>query len=223
MKNIKKGTALRISAVLICAAAVSLSFAGCSDEKTENEAEIPASETAAVTEAVTEAETEAAVTEEPAAFDISSVSSFDLTSESITDGVWNSVITNTARGSNVSPQLSWEPVENAAGYAVYMIDTSAKNWLHWKSADVKETILSEGWASETEYVGPYPPGGTHTYDVYVFALKNSPKEIAGNFDSSNDNFMSNWNDMMTSLDTSDGTPGNIISYGYLSGTYTAGE
>lgn len=220
--NMKK-TGYGITAFIICTVAA-VFMTGCGEKPAEQNEASQVPETEAQTEpADTPEENMPAETDAPHAFEISSVSSFVLTSESISDGVWNPVITNTAGGSNVSPQLSWEPVENADGYAVYMIDTSAKNWMHWKSADVKETELAEGWADKTEYIGPYPPGGTHTYDIYVFALKNSPEEISGMFDKSNDNFMSNWQDIMTSLDSADGRSGNIISYGYLSGTYTAGE
>lgn len=152
-------------------------------------------------------------------FDLNTVDTFNLTADSISEGVWNSVITNTANGNNVSPQLSWEPVEDASGYLIYMVDTSAGNWMHWKSEIIEETNLDEGWASEESYIGPYPPGGTHIYDIYVFAIKDAPQEIEGEFD--NGNYF--WDKIISNLDCINGESGNILSYGYLSGSYTAGE
>lgn len=216
----------RLTAFLTCSLIASLSLTGCSQNGNESETAVKTTQTAEVTEAPSEtkaAEETQAAEEIQETYELSKVSSFELSSESITDGVWNSIITNTAKGSNVSPQLSWEPVDSAAGYAVYMIDTSADNWLHWKSANVTVTTLEEGWAGEEEYIGPYPPGGTHTYVVYVLALKNSPSEIPGNFDRSNNNFMSSWDLMLSELNSAGGSSDNIISYGCISGTYTAGD
>jgi len=75
-------------------------------------------------------------------------------------------------GENKSPQLSWTPVEGASCYAIYMIDTTASNWCHWIAKDVKVTELELGAELEnSQYIGPYPPGGVHTYEVMIFALK----------------------------------------------------
>ena len=145
---------------------------------------------------------------------------FELTSEDLNDGVWSTIITKTENGSNLSPQLSWEAVPEAEGYVVCMIDTSAGDWLHLKSNNVTETDLPQGWAPEGEYVGPYPPGGTHTYEIYVVALRQMPEQIGGFMDSSNNNFVKN----IVELDVlADGTEGNVVSYGHLAGTYTYGD
>lgn len=88
---------------------------------------------------------------------------FDISSDDLHDGVWDTVITNTDYGKNVSPQLSWEPVEGAKSYVIYMVDTSAGNWLHWRAGNITETTLEQGSATECEYIGPYPPSGTHNY------------------------------------------------------------
>ena len=149
-------------------------------------------------------------------FDFSDFKEFDLSSSDLHDGVWDTVITKTVNGSNRSPQLSWAPVEGAGCYAVFMVDTTAGNWLHWKSVTESETELPAGWASEKEYKGPYPPGGTHNYEVYVFALKQTPERIKGAFDASNEKMY----DFMRELD---GDGGNIISYGHILGTYTYGD
>ena len=140
---------------------------------------------------------------------------FELTSEDLVDGVWNPVISS----ENVSPELSWEPVEGADSYVIYMVDVTAYFFIHWKADAVTETDLPQGWATGATYVGPYPPSGvTHTYDVYVMALRGDVDRVRGTVNATNQNFAS----FIRGLDTDvDGNSGNIISYGYLSGEYTA--
>ncbi|HOQ38183.1 MAG TPA: YbhB/YbcL family Raf kinase inhibitor-like protein [Acetivibrio sp.] len=143
-----------------------------------------------------------------------------ITSSSLTDdGKWKTVITS-SDGENKSPQLSWTPVENASCYAIYMIDTSASNWCHWIAEDVKVTEIELGAELEnSRYIGPYPPSGVHTYEVMVFALKDSPDSYKGLFDSAN----SSVDDIIAALDVSKGTNGNILASGVLSGTYQTGD
>lgn len=142
---------------------------------------------------------------------------FALSSGDLRDGVWDTVITNTQSGSNVSPQLSWEAVDGAECYAIYMVDTDAMCWIHWKSNDVTVTELQRGWATEKEYIGPYPPEGTHDYEIFVFALKSGTDRLKGSFNNSDPRFA----DHVGDLDKSEGG-GNIIAYGHISGTYTSG-
>jgi phosphatidylethanolamine-binding protein (PEBP) family uncharacterized protein len=203
--------------------ALGLTFAGCGKkEETADVMPETVAETVTETEAEeVETESETVVTEE-AGNDIlvkTGLASFEVISEDLQDGVWNQVITNTLSGSNVSPQISWEPVEGATCYAIYMTDTTAGNFIHWKSANVTETVLPQGWATDSDYIGPYPPpGATHDYDIYVVALKNPVERAKGAFKSSNPNFEGN----VLALDTDvDGATGNMIAYGYLTGTYTA--
>lgn len=143
---------------------------------------------------------------------------FELTSENLNNGKWDDIISYTDKGENKSPQLSWEPIEGASSYVVYMVDTSMQYWIHWKSEDVTETNLSLGYAGETEYIGPYPPeGGTHTYEIYVIALKNSAERVKGGLNGQNPKFTS----FVESLDTdADGNAGNIVGAAHISGTFT---
>ena len=48
-----------------------------------------------------------------------------VSSSNVADGVWDTKITNTTNGENLSPELSWSSVEGALGYEVYMIDTDS--------------------------------------------------------------------------------------------------
>ena len=140
---------------------------------------------------------------------------FEVTSEDLRDGVWDTIITNTKNGSNVSPQLSWEPVEGAAAYVVYMVDTSATNWMHWRSGNITETSLEQGSASEREYVGPYPPSGTHTYEIWVYALESPVEKVPGKFNQANGLF----DDYRNQINETS----KILAVGHLSGTYTYGD
>ena len=105
--------------------------------------------TEAATEATTEEVTEEETTEESSSavlpYDgdelVSKYASFEVTSSSITDGVWNDVISNSDKGSNASPELTWEPVEGATVYAIYMVDINMHYFLHWNSNGITETSL----------------------------------------------------------------------------------
>lgn len=169
------------------------------------------------------------ILEETMKFDINNISSFDLTSGNLTDGIWDDVITNTNVGDNLSPELSWEPVEGANYYNIYMVDELAGNWLHWRVEGLTDAGLEAGVCdkeaenisndSENEimaqYVGPYPPGGTHTYTVYVFALKEMPDiSELGDFDDSG-------NDVNDIAEKLNGDQNNLVGVGKLSGSYTA--
>lgn len=151
-------------------------------------------------------------------FNYESLPTFEVTSTNLNDGVWDDVISNTSLGENQSPELSWEEVEGATTYVVYMIDVSAGNWLHLKAGDITTTTLEAGSLSSTQYVGPYPPSGTHDYVVYVFALKSNPTKVRGLLDNSN----AALDFLFASLDVNEaGETGNVISYGVLPGAYSA--
>lgn len=191
-----------------------LFLAGCTSETTET----TTIETTTVV--TTETTSEPTPTPKPTPFDVSKVTNIEISSPNVVDGVWETKITNTDKGENLSPELSWSPVEGAKAYAVYMIDTSA-NWLHM-DAVTDGTSFALGQIDGTEsnrYIGPYP-SSTHTYVIYVVALKDNPGKVKKFFDNG-DNAMRNY---LLDLDVSEsGTPGNIIGYGELSGTYTPGE
>ena len=228
---------LKKPVILLCIMILAL-CTGCGSSGDVSE---PATESGSVTEsstdtAVTEEETsEEAVTEDTVTEDtvsttaeadstpkynafIDDYNSFDVTSTSLNNGVWNDVISNTDKGSNKSPQLQWSPVDGAGLYVIIMDDPTSWDFMHWKSDNVTETSLDEGWAPKSEYVGPYPPSGaTRTYEVYVVALKAPVERIKGTFNASNPKFEENFK----ALDTdAEGNSGNIIAVGRLSGTFT---
>ena len=149
---------------------------------------------------------------------IDEYNSFEVTSTSMNNGVWNDVISYTDKGSNKSPQLQWSAVDGACLYVIIMDDPESWHFMHWKSDNVTETSLDEGWAPESEYVGPYPPSGaTRTYEVYVVALKAPVERVKGAFGFSNPKFEENFKEL--DIDA-EGNSGNIIAVGRLAGTFT---
>ena len=168
-----------------------------------------ATDTAADTEAM-----EPAI--ETRVFKDTNIPAFLLISEDLHDGAWDPAIAKTSDGS-LSPQLSWEPVPGASCYVIYMVDTNVMDFVHWMSNNVTETNLPQGSAAKDEYIGPYPPPfETHNYDVYVLALREPVETLKGTLDAANVFFAKN----VLYLDApAQGITGNLLGYGYLSGTY----
>ena len=143
--------------------------------------------------------------------------SLSVTSKDVKDGVWDDKITNTNYGENLSPELTWDPVEGATNYVVVMIDGA---WLHM-DVFTSETHLDAGAIKRgsrgDQYVGPYPPSGTHTYSVFVFALKDESGKVKLSFDAGGNSI----DQIYTSLNVDkNGNSGNVIAVGRLDGNYT---
>lgn len=151
------------------------------------------------------------------------VKTIKVTSEDLHEGKWDDSVSNTDAGSNASPELSWERVDGAKEYAIYMIDEyDTDYWLHWRVGGISETFHDHGAefsdAVISEYVGPYPPEGVHEYVVYVFALAGAASSYPGNFDAESVSA----DEVRQGLDVSrDGNKGNIIAEGRISGTFAA--
>ena len=223
----------KIAALVLCAAAL-MNLAGCSrteaepaTETTEASAAEETTETTAVetTEQTEASETTAAepeMTVVPLTADengdlMSQYEEFELTSEDIEDGFWVDAISSSPAGEDVSPQLSWEPVEGAGQYIIYMVDVSANDLIHWKAEGVTETHLDRGWA-ESFYFGPNPRSGlTNTSDIYVIAIRNPIDRLRGSWRLPNQNFPL----FLAYLDIdAEGNTGNIIAYGHISAQYS---
>ncbi len=93
-----------------------------------------------------------------------------------------------AGGKNQVPQVSWDAVDGASAYALYIFDRSAGNWCHWIAlVDGDTTSVSQGEKlGNSRYKGPYPPSGTHQYQITVYALEKTPSSLPGKFDAKND-------------------------------------
>lgn len=127
---------------------------------------------------------------------------------------------NNPKGENLSPALNFEPVEGASCYAIYMIDKTAHNWLHWRVTVMEAKSLEEGTFKDVkEYIGPYPPKGKdHSYQIEVYALKELPSQTIGKMDASN-----SYVKMVKALDETNGSTGNILGYGTIMGYYRQGD
>ena len=147
------------------------------------------------------------------------IPTFNVSSSSLNNGIWDIKIANTGNGENISPELSWDAVDGATQYVVVMIDDS---WLHM-DVFTTEISLTEGafgrGARGEQYVGPYPPkGSTHTYSVFVFALKNEPGKTTLMFDSGSNSINKIYEGLNTDVD---GSTGNVLAYGRLDGNFTS--
>ena len=215
---------IKMTALVLCAS-ILVGITGCQatdkpNEASFSQAEVEAETSAEDTTAVAE-ETEPVVTDSGVDF-LEGYEKFELTSTDLVNGVWADIISN-VRGNNASPELSWEPVEGATEYIVYMVDMNSPDlimctFLHWKSSGITVTELPQGWAPSSDYFGPSPQSGvTHIYEIYVVALKEPVERLKGAFRAVNPNFDS----FIQELDTdSKGNTGNILGYGKISGTFT---
>ena len=228
---------IKITTLILCASML-VGTTGCNTTDKTNETSL--SQTEAVTEVssedmqtVTEASSEdtQTVTEEEASSTealsndlvnysddefVSAYPAFKVTSESLDGENWDEACGFDAE--NASPQLSWEPVEGASTYVVYMVVMHTSNVLHWKSDGITETNLPQGWASSDDYAGPRPePGTTNQYNVYVFALKAPVERVKGTIRTPAINLQ----EFMDGLDTdAEGNTGNIVGVGRIIGYYS---
>lgn len=131
----------------------------------------------------------------------------------------------TCEGEDLSPPIAWNGVpEDAISFALIMEDPDAPigTWVHWVVYNLPaETIdLSAGVGSgpglpdgalhgrndwgDAAYGGPCPPGGTHRYFIYVFALDTVLDLPAG----------------ASSADVRDTMKGHILGQAQLMGKYS---
>lgn len=154
-----------------------------------------------------------------------------VASNDLVGGRWSDRITNTDKGENLSPELSFDKVEGADYYYIYMVDETANNWVHWVATDVREVELDTGANATTykgspdfKYVGPYPPQGSgdHVYTIYIYAMKGKPgrdREMELDEPSLSGDYM--YYDYLSISKMGDPNEyGNVIAYGYISGTYS---
>ena len=141
----------------------------------------------------------------------------EVTSEAANNGEWDVDIG--LKEGNLSPELTWDEVDGAGCYAVFMIDVSTTTWLMWYVI-VDTTHFDKGrYTDSTEYVGPYPPGA-HDFIVYVVALKDEPKISSYPLDQITGDIDDKLN--VLNIDT-EGNTGNVLAYGSVKATYTSPE
>ncbi len=209
----------KLTSLILCSA-ISLAFAGCGSAPAASATSGPSENTAESTaDSTADSTTEAPAPDNSKDEFVSEYAAFKVTSPNLNGGKWDDKIGERAEAKGVSPALSWDPVEGASCYAIYMVDLDTHYFLHWVQGDITETSLAEGSAAPGKYIGPYPePGSTHRYNIYVIALKNPVERVKGGSNSINPKFP----EFIKALDTdASGNTGNIISVGRVCGTYTA--
>lgn len=209
----------KLTSLILCSA-IALAFAGCGTAPVTSATSGPSENTAESTaDSTAESTTEAPAPDNSKDEFVGEYAAFKVTSPNLNSGKWDDKIGERAEAKGVSPALSWEPVEGASCYAIYMVDLDTHYFLHWVQGDITETSLAEGSAAPGKYIGPYPePGSTHRYNIYVIALKNPVERVKGGSNSINPKFP----EFIKALDTdASGNTGNIISVGRVCGTYTA--
>ena len=100
----------KLTSFLLCGAMV-LALSGCGANPTEAPS---SSEAPSTTEASSEETTTPSVPDNSGDEFVSDYKAFAVTTNSLTDGFWNEITANTVAGQNLSPDLSWEPVEGAS-------------------------------------------------------------------------------------------------------------
>ncbi|MBR3279129.1 MAG: hypothetical protein IKG01_09585 [Lachnospiraceae bacterium] len=142
---------------------------------------------------------------------------FEVTTMSIEGGEWRQP--SGLKEGNESPELTWAPYDGATRYAVIMIDTSTSNWLCWFTV-VDKTHLDEGeYTDPSVYAGPYP-AETHTYELFVVALRTDPQALSFVIDASGGDIHSKLDFLNTAAD---GSTGNVLAYGTIKAPYTSPE
>ena len=155
--------------------------------------------------------------------DFKAKASMTVNSDDLNNGVWDSSITNTPEGQDLSPQLSFDKVEGASYYVIYMVDESSDNRLLWYASHVGDTSVPEG-SGTGEYSGPdlQPGEGRHNLTLYVYALQGEPGRTIdltpGDSSLSGDLY---YYDILNVIDGSSSPElyGNVLAYGYITGTY----
>lgn len=157
-----------------------LLLSSCAADTTGNEIVSSAPETVSVSEETkVNAETESEITS--ASGEENGITEFKVSSADLKGGYWDIVISHD-KGEDQSPELTWESVPEASCYAVYMVDPDGGNWVHMKAVTEKSSlsageVVTRKTGGENDnigrYIGPYPPSGVHTYNIYVLALKES--------------------------------------------------
>ncbi len=141
-------------------------------------------------------------------YDLYEGATLELTSNRLTEGL-----------TDEAPDLSFEAVDGAEYYVIYMVDMDDSQRVLWY-AEVTSTSLEEG-NDAGSYTAPVPHAavGPHECVLFVFAMAGEPDSeyevTAGDTNSSPVNFY--YSTLNTKKNGDIPVYGNVISYGYIRG------
>ncbi len=141
-----------------------------------------------------------------------------ISSDDLTDGEWSSE-TETR-----SPQLSFEEVEGAAYYIIYMVDETDGCRVAWYVDKTNDPDHPAG-SDEGFFRGiTSHPSTPHRYSITVYALADEPDHETPIIDTSRDSSfapMYLYYEILNVTDRSHNPPiyGNVLGYGYICGVY----
>jgi Raf kinase inhibitor-like YbhB/YbcL family protein len=92
---------------------------------------------------------------------------------------------------NISLPFSWEDAPaGTKSFALSIVDTHpiAQHYVHWLVADIPASVVSleegtsdgglpAGSRELQSYTGPFPPSGTHNYEVTLYALQSDQLDV----------------------------------------------
>ena len=139
----------------------------------------------------------------------------NVTSEDLVDGEWSSELETRA------PQLSFEEVEGASYYVIYMVDETHVCHVAWYVDSVSDIELPAG-SDVGVYNGIIAYDDPHKYSITVYALAGEPDTDIEVDPYHETNFApGTLYDIINVSDNSNNIPiyGNVLAYGYISGEY----
>ena len=92
---------------------------------------------------------------------------------------------------NISLPLTWSGAPaGTKSFAFSIVDKApiARNYVHWMVADIPGNVMSikedaagkampAGAKELKPYAGPFPPSGTHDYEITLYALKTDKLDV----------------------------------------------
>ena len=139
----------------------------------------------------------------------------NVTSEDLVDGEWSSELETRA------PQLSFDEVEGASYYVIYMVDETHVCHVAWYVESVSDVELPAG-SDVGVFNGIIDYGDPHKYSITVYALAGEPDTTIEVDPYHETNFApGTLYDIINVSDNSNNIPlyGNVLAYGYISGEY----
>ncbi len=143
--------------------------------------------------------------------------SMEISSEDLINGEWSYELEERA------PQIEFSEVEGAEYYVIYMVDESLYGNEVWYVDDLHSTSLDAG-SSEGTYLGLtyHEDREPHVYSISVYAMAGRPDTsvVVDMYDDSSFSPLGFYYDVLNVSRRGDPSVyGNVLAYGYISGTY----